>query len=198
MPPYGRRMDFGRISDMEAADARSALIALMAEQPLVTTPSLRTIAKYCHISCQTLLRRFGTKPVLHRRVLAVFAVTWCHWLEQDLMPRGEFQQAHMRLRLAFAELARHDPELAEVMEEVMTRERWLIGRKLPGAVPRPPDDLMVATIHALAVELWAQRCRLVSPLSDEEARARLRDYMEHLRWSDGTPVVDGAHARLIT
>jgi hypothetical protein len=113
-------------------------------------------------------------------VLAVMAVTWCNWLERDLMPRGDFAHAHMRLRLVFATLARYDVDLALLMEELVAREHAIIARRL---VPdsQQPEELAVEMIHALVVSLWSRQCRPISPVSNEDARTRLREYMDTCR-----------------
>lgn len=95
----------------------------MEKQAPLETPSLRTIARFARVSCQTLLRWFGSKSLLHRRVLSVMAVTWCHWLEDDLTPAD---------------------------------------------------------------------CQPISPLTTEDARNRLEEFMGHPRWADGARDIDGA------
>jgi hypothetical protein len=201
-------LDFGLITDFEGDHLRTALIELAAEQAPLEAPSLRTIAKFARVSCQTLLRWFGSKPLLYRRVLRVMAVTWCHWLELDLMPGGDFAHAHTRLRLAFAELARSDADLALLMDELVAREHSIIARRLssddgrrdgrPTEVTRPdhqePGEPVVEMVHALAASLWSRQCHPISPLSNDEARSRLREFLEHLRWADGSRVVAGAPA----
>ncbi|MGZ4476549.1 MAG: TetR/AcrR family transcriptional regulator [Nocardioides sp.] len=159
-------MDFTLLREYEGEDARVALSTLVARVGL-DSPSLREIARTASRSPSTLLAWFGSKRELHRRALLALGVRWRQTLVQHPIPAEDRGMEHARLRLAYDELARSDPALAEVLEEIVAFERELlvvwVQRYVPARSwsrydpPRPIDAPTVDALHASAMALWDAR-----------------------------------------
>lgn len=149
------------------------------------SPSLRAIAREANCSPSTLIAWFGSKAELHRRTLAAFGVRWRHTLSYGLIPSTPTDSFRARLRLAFDELARSDPFVAEVLDELVVLERQMIGESLMRSYDLSPEQLdpqVVAVLHALLRSLWDER----SYPDPEVARGLLRRAAQALVRSQDT------------
>lgn len=126
----------------------------------LSSPGLRAIAREANCRPSTLIAWFGSKAELHRRTLAAFGVWWGHTLARELIPSTPNDLFHARLRLAFEELARSDPSVADVLDEVVLLERQLLGEMLAQSYDLPVeliDPQTIVVLHALLLGLWDAR-----------------------------------------
>lgn len=130
------------------------------EQQGLDSPSLRAISRVANCSPSTLIAWFGTKAELHRRTLMTFGVRWRHLLLRTLVPTTPHDLFFARLRLAFAELARSDAQVGQVLDDLMLMEHQLIGDAFANTYSMPRetvDPQVIAVLHALLVSLWDAR-----------------------------------------
>lgn len=112
-------------TDVEGDHARQALADVVVTTG-VDTPSLRSIARAAGVSAQTLLYWFGSKSLLHVRVLDVLTARRAGRIGTDLflddvepdsapwtVQQAERDRADLRLRLALGEVARTDQNPAD-------------------------------------------------------------------------------------
>lgn len=152
--------------DTQADHLRYVLANVIGTHGL-DTPSLRTLAREAGLSDPALRKWFGDKASLHARVFEVLATYLSKEIRWSVVPdrRGLRPFDHLigdiRLRLAFAELARTDTRLLGILTELEAVERERIVEELdhhrrpdsrPGRewrsettrtgsiVVRPPDD----------------------------------------------------------
>lgn len=159
------------------------------------SPSLRAVARAANCSPSTLISWFGSKTELHRRTLAAFGVRWRHTLYAGLIPTTPTDRFYARLRLAFDELARTDPLVAEVLDELMLLERQLIGKTLVQSYDlalESIDPQVISVLHALLVGLWDERAH---PDPDESWALLRRATQALVGWSDTSSSAGGTVAR---
>lgn len=152
------------ITDVDADHARQALTELVVAEGLAA-PSLRSLARAAGVSPTTLLNWFGSSSALQGRVLDVLTARLDGRLRHGFFPddvsadgvsaddvsRDDQVPSDLRLRLAFAELARADDEVADVFSRTLHVERSAIRRMLvaSGLAPR------VSAAEGSAAEGWA-------------------------------------------
>jgi len=144
-------------TDSEAFSMLTAFAGAVYERGL-DTPSLRAIATEGRCSVGTLRNWFHTKAELHRRVLYVLGVKWGHFLFRTLLPDDETGMFYARVRLAYEEVARTDPAVGQVLDDLVDLEceavrRWLLYRRRI----HHPDPRSVMLVHALLMRLWDVR-----------------------------------------
>jgi AcrR family transcriptional regulator len=152
-------MDFMMSTDLPAMDTVVSFGTAVDECGL-ESPSLRAVARAANCSASTLLAWFGCKAELHRRTLAAFGVRWRQTLTHGLIPSAPADLFYARLRLAFDELVRSDPLLAEVVDELILVERRLIGESLVRSYDlslEQIDPQTITILHALLLALWDER-----------------------------------------
>jgi AcrR family transcriptional regulator len=150
-------MDFTMATDLAAFDTLVALSNAVDDHGL-ESPSLRVIARYAHCSASSLLNWFGDKGQLHRRTLIALGVTWRFTLMAELLPADEQGQVYARLRLAYAEIARTDPLVAAVVDDLILVERRIIEDTLRRSHRlQTIDPRIITVLHALLVQLWDTR-----------------------------------------
>jgi AcrR family transcriptional regulator len=178
-------MDFTMSTDLPAMDTVVSFGAAVDQRGL-DSPSLRAIAQAANCSPSTLIAWFGSKAELHRRTLAAFGVRWHHTLSTGLIPVTALDRLRGRLRLAFGELARSDPAVAQVLDELVLLEREVIGRMLVGSyglARETIDPEVISVLHALLVGLWDERAH---PDPDESWALLRRAARALVGWSDAS------------
>lgn len=150
-------MGFWVSSDAEAFALLPAFGRAVGESGL-ESPSMRSVAALGHASAGTLRNWFGTKSELHRRVLGVLGVKWGHAIFARLLPEHDTDWFYVRLRLAYEEIARTDPAVGAVLDELVQLERSAIVFRLEAERGiRRPDPRAVMLVHALLIQLWDRR-----------------------------------------
>lgn len=152
-------MEFTQYADFPAHDTVRSL-GHAVEQDGLQSPPLRAVARMANCSPSTLINWFGSKASLHRRTLIALGCRWRSDLYAELIPDDPPALLRARLRVAYDELARADPALAEVLDELAEAERDLVVRHLRLTYGLPDDWLdseAVAILHALACRLWDER-----------------------------------------
>lgn len=155
--PSVHAMDLWMATDFEAFDTLVSFGTAVDEHGLAS-PSLRTIAGYANCSAATLVNWFGSKRELHRRTLVALGVKWGHVLFGDLLPTDPQGRFYARLRLAYEEIARTDPPVAELLDELIALEQAIVAvwvrrvRKV-----KRVDQRTVMVLHALLLQLWDER-----------------------------------------
>jgi|GEM_PF-6370615 len=152
-------MEFTQHADFPAHDTVRSL-SHAVEQDGLQSPPLRAVARMANCSPSTLINWFGSKASMHRRTLIALGCRWRQDLYPDLLPDDPPALLRARLRVAYDELARADPELAEVLDQLGEAERELVVHHLRltyGPAAEGLDAEAVAILHALVSRLWDER-----------------------------------------
>ncbi|MFT4264639.1 MAG: hypothetical protein QM572_14730 [Nocardioides sp.] len=161
-------------TDFEGDHARQALEHLLVRGGL-QIPSSRAIAAAANVSPATLTKWFGGRGQLARRAAYPAAYRFTYelrsqmvsgsWRRRGFVPGvdADGDTARLRLRMAWAELARHDAGVAQVFDQLLADE-WAILR---AAFGDGLSDLTVTAIHAYLIGIWDAVARREQSTSHE-------------------------------
>jgi DNA-binding transcriptional regulator YbjK len=148
-------------------------IRLIAEAGMAAV-TYQALANRIGISTAGVQLWAGTRARLNVIIAATFYQRWGQWTRRRayeqgalaLLPSEQAEVPWTRVLLALEELARIEPEVAEVMAHVEIGERDLLQRIHPEVAPHDSDVLI-----ALVQGLRAQVTRPVDPLPLDRARS---------------------------